>query len=337
MKFVIGELLHCSRLFQANGVNVRHGADGRHALAPAAPGSPELPIPQTMVDCAQWRDSHRVPPVAAALRQALDGSPDDAAAGRAYIRDLVRIQQSTGAFALDLNVDGFSADPAANAEALRALASLAREGSDLPACIDSSSGDLLAAGLAVETPPHPAPLLNSVSLARFAELEPLLSPRSANLGVVAAANDPDGSVPADPDTRFRNLSELVGRLRAIGFAPGSIFLDPLVMPVCVGASNGAAVLGLVRRLRDTFGGDIHFAPGLSNVSFGLPNRRLLNLAFAWLAREAGCDGAIADPRSINSAALDAFRPDDPGAAAAIRALRGEDEDCLDYLMSQRED
>lgn len=335
MNYVIGELLHCSRLFRTDGAQVRQDAEGRPALAPLAEGSPPLPVPEPLVECARWRDTRRVPPVGAALWQLLNGAPPDAAAGRAYLRDLVRVQQSAGAFALDLNVDGFSSDPAANGAALRALVAAVQESVDLPLCIDSSSGDLLALGLSLVDPARPAPLLNSVSLSRFAELEPLLSARSARLRVVAAANDSDGSVPTDPDARFRNLSELVGRLRSSGFPPDALFLDPLVLPVCVGRTNGASVLSLVRRLRDAFGPAIHFAPGLSNVSFGLPNRPLLNLAFAWLAREAGCDGAIADPRSIHTAALDAFRPDDPAAAAALRALRGEDEDCLDYLESQR--
>ena len=274
MKYIIGELLHCSRLFRTDGANVRQGADGRHVIAPLAAGSPALPVPSPMADCAQWRDSKRVPPVGAAIWQALNGAPSDAEAGRAYIRDLARIQQSAGAFALDLNVDGFSSDPSANADALRVLAEVAQDGAGLPACIDSSSDDLLAQGLSFADAARPAPLLNSVSLARLGGLEALLSSHRARLGVVAAANDPDGSVPNDPDVRFRNLSELVSRLESIGFAAGSISLDPLVMPVCVDGRNGAAVLDLVRRLRDAFGPEIHFAPGLSNVSFGLPNRPL---------------------------------------------------------------
>jgi len=71
---------------------------------------------------------------------------------------------------------------------------------------------------------------------------------------------------------------------------------------------------------------VHIVSGLSNVSFGLPERSLINRAFLVLAMQAGMDSAILNPLDHELM----------GLLHATRALLGEDEYCMDYITAFRE-
>jgi 5-methyltetrahydrofolate--homocysteine methyltransferase len=125
-------------------------------------------------------------------------------------------------------------------------------------------------------------------------------------------------------------------LRAAGFSPGEVYLDPLVFPVSVDPSNGLYLVRAIEALRRSLGTEVHFAPGLSNVSFGMPNRKLLNQVFAWICRQAGMDGAIANPLHINAGVLDALDPTDPQFRLARDFLLSEDAYGMEYIAASRD-
>ena len=96
------------------------------------------------------------------------------------------------------------------------------------------------------------------------------------------------------------------------------------------------VMDAVEDLRNGLGDAIHFAPGLSNVSYGMPNRKLLNQVFTWLCVERGLDGGIVDPLQINETILEELDPDSETFALARGVLTGEDEFGMNYISAFRQ-
>jgi hypothetical protein len=111
---------------------------------------------------------------------------------------------------------------------------------------------------------------------------------------------PDGS-----QARVANASRMVEAALDMGIPVGDIFIDPLVFPVSVDKVFGLHCLDAICELRGKFGADIHITGGLSNVSFGVPARKMINDVFIILAVEAGADSGIVDP--VSSGLNEVFR------------------------------
>jgi len=92
----------------------------------------------------------------------------------------------------------------------------------------------------------------------------------------------------------------------------------------------------VRAIRDKYGQDIHIVAGLSNVSFGLPNRKLINQVFTHLAVEAGADGGILDPSQVNLKVLNAMDTNSEAYILTREMLLGKDEFCTNFIIACRE-
>ena len=142
-------------------------------------------------------------------------------------------------------------------------------------------------------------------------------------------------MPDDADARVANAARMVEAALARGFGLGDLYIDPLVFPISVDSRYGRHCLDAIRALRDRFGGDIHITGGMSNVSFGLPARALLNEMFILLATEAGADGAIMDPVASPPGAILAIDRADPRYQLAEDVLLGRDEHCMAYIRAWR--
>jgi 5-methyltetrahydrofolate--homocysteine methyltransferase len=168
------------------------------------------------------------------------------------------------------------------------------------------------------------PLLNSLTAEekRLDALLPLI--REFQPRVIALCLDESG--PAGTADRAVALAEKqVHLLTAQGIAVGDIFIDPLIRPVGVDWRSGLLFLESVERVKTRLPG-IRTIAGLSNVSFGLPRRRLLNRTFLILALQKGLDAAICDPLDTGLQA----------GLRAARALLGQDPSLRDYLRFIRE-
>ena len=184
---------------------------------------------------------------------------------------------------------------------------------------------MIRAGLEAIAPAQARPMLNSASLERLEALD--LARAHDCRAVVTAAGErgmPDGS-----EARVANANRMVEAALARGFAVSDLYIDPLVFPISVDSGFGRHCLDAIRALRARFGADIHITGGMSNVSFGLPARRLLNDIFVLLAIEAGADGGILDPGGQSSGGDPRHRPGRPPLpprrgrdAGARRALHG---------------
>ena len=133
-----------------------------------------------------------------------------------------------------------------------------------------------------------------------------------------------------------NIEVLMTRLEAAGFALEDIHIDPLVFPISTDQNNGNSFLGTVSAIREKYGEEIHVVAGLSNISFGMPNRKLINQVYALLAVEAGADGGIVDPLQINVGILNALDRDSERVKLARDLLLGEDDFGMNFITASRE-
>lgn len=235
-----------------------------------------------------------------------------------YIIDIVKKQDGAGADYIDVNCGSlFTGEP----EVMEWLVNLVQGVTDKPLCIDSPNPLALEAGLALNR--NGQAMVNSISAEteRFAQILPLV--KRYKTKVVALCMD-DSGMPETGEDRLKVARKLIPSLLAEGVAGNDIYLDPLVKPIGTNGMAGVEVLDSVRKIHLEFP-DIHFVCGLSNVSFGLPNRKILNQAFMIQTMVAGMDSYILDP--LDKAMM--------GFYYASQALLGEDEFCINYLQAHR--
>jgi len=329
---VIGEKIHCTRIFKTDGNRVAQTPDGGAALTYTRGGKKKLlPVPAETIAGRDWKGG-KVKHCAVAIRQALHGAGESRAAGVDYLQALAEEQEQQGAHYLDVNVDEYTADPAERVETIRWLAGVLQQASRLPLSIDSSQTEVLRAGLAACDRTRGRPMLNSASLERAAAI-PLTAEYDADVIASAAG---EKTMPRSIEERLANLRVLIGRLKALGRPDDSLFIDPLVFPVATDGRNSLSFIQSVAAIRQEFGPAVHITGGFSNVSFGLPNRKLINEVFTWLSREAGADSGIVDPGQINGKILDALDPNTEGFRLARALLMNEDEFGAEYIAAARE-
>jgi len=226
-------------------------------------------------------------------------------------------QVAAGAAMLDVNAGIPLADePRILAETIQLVQSLV----DVPLSIDSSIISALEAGLAVY---KGRALVNSVtgedeSLERVL---PLI--KKYDCAVVAISNDETG-ISEDPDVRFEVAKKIVERAHDHGIKPCDVVVDPLVMPIGAMGTAGRQVFALLNRLRTEL--KVNSTCGLSNVSFGVPNRRALNAHFLSMAAAAGLTSAIMNP----------LHAEDMQGAMAANVLNGVDANCATWIKKFRE-
>jgi 5-methyltetrahydrofolate--homocysteine methyltransferase len=134
----------------------------------------------------------------------------------------------------------------------------------------------------------------------------------------------DAGMPETVDDRLKIADKLVNALNQNGIPVEHIYLDPLVQPLSVNNTFGMEFVNAIENIVATFPG-IHTVCGLSNISYGLPNRKYLNQIFMAMAIAKGLDGAIVNPldkRMMN-------------CIFAAEALAGRDAFCTKYLKAHR--
>jgi len=328
----VGENIHCTRVRMTAGKFVETDASGRsHLVFKDGDAKALLPVPKVFTDSEAWA-SGKVRHVACAIYQGLRGSTEEREAGAAYLKAMAREQESAGAWFLDLNVDEYSMDIAEKIAAMEWAAGVVQTAASIPLSVDSSEPRILEAGLRACDKSKGRPMINSVSLER-SSIIPIAAKAGAR--VVAGATGAD-RMPESAVERVENIRKLMKLLVAEGFAPGDVYVDPLVMPVSVDTGHPGRFIEAVRQIRSDQGPDIHFAPGLSNVSFGLPRRPIINQVFAKLCRDAGCDGGIVDPTQINDRSLASLKLEEGLPALARDLLLGNDEFGMNWIAASRE-
>lgn len=235
-----------------------------------------------------------------------------------YIRQVAKQQEEAGAHYLDINCGTMVNE---EVPIMEWLVNTVQEVSGLPLCIDSPSAEALEAGLRLVK--APVPFINSISAEekRFNSVLPLIKKHNAK--VVALCIE-DAGMPVTAEDRLRIAKKLVAELEAAGIAREDIYIDPLVKPISAGDKYGWEVLQSIRLIKEEFP-EVHFMCGLSNVSYSLPNRALINRLFMVQTMAYGMDGYILNPTDKETM----------GALYVSMALLGQDKYCARYLREHR--
>jgi len=171
---------------------------------------------------------------------------------------------------------------------------------DARIALDSSSSEAI---LKTVNKVKNTPMINSISLEtkKFEEMKPAVEARESD--IIALSLD-DKGLPKSSDQAFDNAERIVTGLDKLGVKRERIFIDPLVDPISVDNNNGLKALDTIRRIHEDIEG-VNIICGLSNVSFGLPERFLINRTFLAIAISYGLNAAIADPldKKLMSAAV----------------------------------
>ena len=225
-------------------------------------------------------------------------------------------QQAGGAHMLDVNAGIPAIDEAA---LLVAAIKAVMEVSDLPICIDSSIIEALEAGLAAY---QGKALVNSVTAEeeRMERILPLVKKHGA--AVIGMANDETG-ISMVPEERLALARRIIERAADYGIPPEDVIIDPIAMTVAADPTCGVITLETMRLIRDQLGNNM--TCGASNVSFGLPDRAIVNAAFLPLAMHAGLTCAITNP----------LVPEVRRAVLAGDLLLGHDEYAMRWIASYR--
>ena len=240
------------------------------------------------------------------LKQALaEGDMD-------YLMREALSQIDRGADALDINAGVPGLDEAALLEqAVRAVQSVC----DAPLQLDTADAQALEAALRAYVG---KPIINSVCGKQ--EVMDAVFPLAARYGgaLVALTLDENG-IPPTAAQRVAIARRILSEASRYGIAREDLLFDALTMTVATDANAARVTLETLRALKEELG--VYTVLGVSNVSFGLPQRPLVNAAFIAMALEAGLDAAILNPGDDNARA----------AFYSACALNGRDEGCRRYL------
>ncbi len=194
-----------------------------------------------------------------------------------------KAQVEAGADMLDVNAGIPLVD---ESELLQKLLTLIQDTDGIPLCIDSSVIEALEAGLSVY---EGKALVNSVTGEddRLEEILPLVAKHGA--AVIGLANDETG-IPETPQQRLDIARKIVSAAGDHGIPPEDVLIDPLAMTVGADPEAVKVTLETISLIRDELG--VNMSLGASNVSFGLPERHVLNAGFLPMAMAAGLTSAI---------------------------------------------
>jgi cobalamin-dependent methionine synthase I len=235
----------------------------------------------------------------------------------AFIRGEAKNQIEAGAALIDVN----AGSRATETPDLLWLIDVIQEENPVRLSLDSSNPDCLAEAIRRV---HEPPMINSVTAEkqRFERMAPIIQARECD--VVALCMDERG-VPKSADQTLENAGKLLKDLESLGVRRDRVYFDPVIQAVSTDIRAGNMVLEAIERIHREFP-DTHIICGLSNISFALPKRQLVNRTFLVLAMRAGLSAAIIDPLDRKIMAL----------LRATKLLLGQDPYCKTYIKAFRE-
>jgi cobalamin-dependent methionine synthase I len=213
-----------------------------------------------------------------------------------YVKQLACAQEKNGAAYIDINCGATEED---EEKVMAWLIENVQPVVRVPLCIDSPSPAALSVGLSLCQ--NGQPMVNSITAeeGRFNEVLPLVL--KYHCKIVALCMD-DNGIPATADERIPIVNKLVAKLLSAGVPDDDIYLDPLVTPLSTSDEAPLDVARTVNYIRKMYP-DVHTICGMSNVSYGLPQRKVLNQAYLLHLMCAGMDGFILDPLDIRLMSL----------------------------------
>jgi 5-methyltetrahydrofolate--homocysteine methyltransferase len=230
------------------------------------------------------------------------------------VKDEALAQIVAGADVIDVNVGAAGVD---QVTLLPRAVEMVQEAVEVPISIDTPDPAALAAALKVY---QGKPLVNSVNgeEKHLSRVLPLVAEHEA--AVIGLCMDNDG-IPNDPQKRLEIARKIIERAEGLGIPREDVLIDCLALTV--GADSKAALVTLeaIRLIRAELG--VNMTLGASNVSFGLPDREVLNWAFLAMAIREGVNAPIVNADRVRQAIL------------AADVLLGRDEFAMRYIKDYR--
>jgi 5-methyltetrahydrofolate--homocysteine methyltransferase len=236
-----------------------------------------------------------------------------------YLQGLAKKQADSGADFIDVNVG--TGKPKEEVAHMEWLVEIVQEVVDRPLAIDTADPQVLEAGLAKH---RGYAMVNSIT-GEERRLAPFLSlAKKHHCSCIALAMG-QGGVPRGAEQRLEVCRMILGRAQEWGIDKERIYFDPLVLPLSADPGQGLIALETIRLIKSNIA-DAKTVLGLSNISYGLPKRALINRVFLSMCLAAGLDSVILDPS--DQKLLSVLR--------AAEALLGRDQYCKRYLKAYRE-
>lgn len=208
-----------------------------------------------------------------------------------YVLELAAIQIKAMADVLDVNVGFPGVD---DVRLLPATVMALQEAFDIPLCIDSPNPLAIEAALKVTKGKC---LINSVNGEEKSMSAIIPVAKEYGAAIIGLTMDDDG-ITHDPEKRLKIAEKILNRAVQAGISEEDVVIDPLAMAVSADPQACMVTLETIRLIRQNL--RLNITLGASNISFGLPNREVLNSAFMTLAIMNGLTCPIANPEKITS-------------------------------------
>jgi 5-methyltetrahydrofolate corrinoid/iron sulfur protein methyltransferase len=237
------------------------------------------------------------------------------------VLQFAREQAKAGANYIDVNVATGLGSQQDEVEAMSWAVETIVSELDSPICIDSADPAVLEAGLKAKGDRQA--LLNSAK-AEKGLLEDIVGlAKRFETSLVGLAMDEKG-IPPTSEGRLSACEQIAAACEAASLPAEMLYFDPLALPISTDITQGLVTLETIHQIKERFPGT-KTVLGLSNISFGLPDRGRVNCAFLQMASYAGLDAAIADPMD----------QDLMHAVKTANVLLGRDRHCRKYMRAFR--
>ncbi len=238
-----------------------------------------------------------------------------------FLAGLARSQAEAGADFVDVNA-GVGRDSRQNATAIMEwLIDIVQDATGKPLCIDSDDPSVLK--VALDRYRGEKVMINSVNAdpERLDTVGRLAAQRHASLVALVTK---DTGIPKTAKERLDAAEMIIKHLERVGVKRDQIYFDPLVLPIAVDSSQGLVTIKTIEQIKSLYP-SAKTILGLSNISYGLPNRGMINQSFMLMAASAGLDAAIMNPLDTKLMGMvkvaDMLTDKDPLCKGFLRAHR----------------
>ncbi|MBK5243876.1 MAG: methyltetrahydrofolate cobalamin methyltransferase [Eubacteriaceae bacterium] len=235
-----------------------------------------------------------------------------------FIRNLAKIQTEAGVSFIDVCA---SVDDDIELETMNWLIDLVQEVTETPIAVDSPNVHTCIESMKYCNKPG---LFNSVSL-EGAKIEAAFTAIADTSWECVALLNSDKGIPKTAKDRLDVFSDLMAKVKEYKIDPSRMHIDPLIEMLCTSEEGISMVTEVIREIKAQYP-TIHVTGAVSNISFNLPVRKMVNMGFTVLAMNAGMNSAILDPTNR----------DLMGIIFATEALLGDDDYCMEYIGAYRE-
>ncbi len=203
-------------------------------------------------------------------------------------------QAEAGADIIDCNVNAHGVN---DVELLPKAVKIVQEAVDAPMCLDSPNTAAIEAALKVY---KGKPLINSVSGEEHSLKRVLPLVKEYDCAVIGLVQDDEG-IPKDAERRVAIAHKIIESAEKAGVSRENIVIDVLTFAIGAEAKSGADVLEAIRRIREELG--VNMTMGASNISFGMPDRPVINNAWVSMVIAAGATALIVDAAKVRPSVL----------------------------------